>query len=213
MAQLVLPLETAPALGRSDFLVFPGNAQAVAFIDRWPDWPMPAALLHGPAASGKTHLAHVWAAASGATVLRADDLDAGVPDGAVVVEGADRLNGDREAALFLLLNRGTPLLLTAQLPVALWPVAMPDLRSRLTAMLSFDLGAPDEALLTALAVKLFADRQLAVSASVISAMLAGLDRTPGAIRGFIAALDAKALSEKRTINQHLIKEMLALASS
>ena len=136
-----------------------------------------------------------------------------MPDGALVVEQADRLNADREAALFLLLNRGTPLLLTAPFPAALWTVAMPDLTSRLAALLSFDLGAPDEALLTALALKLFADRQLAVPESVISAMLAGLDRTPGAIRGFIAALDAKALSEKRTINQHLIKEMLALASS
>lgn len=209
MAQLVLPLEPAPALGRADFLVAPGNAQAVAFIDRWPDWPTPAALLHGPAASGKTHLAHVWAAASGAIVIAADDLDAGVPEGALVVEQAERLNADREAALFLLLNRGTPLLLTAATPASLWRVAMPDLRSRLAALLSFDLDAPDEALLTALAVKLFADRQLAVSESVITAMLAGLDRTPGAVRGFIAALDAKALSEKRTINQGFIREMLS----
>ncbi len=47
-AQLPLELELRPALGRDDFLVAPSNEVAVAWIDRWPDWPGPALALYGP---------------------------------------------------------------------------------------------------------------------------------------------------------------------
>ena len=210
MTQLVLPLPSQPALGRADFLVAPGNAQAVAFLDSWPRWSAPAALLHGPAASGKTHLAGVWAKAANAALFDAEDISALPSSGAVVIENVDAaLTPALESALFALLERGAPLLLTAQAPASAWPLTLPDLKSRAAALLSFGLWAPDEALLTALAVKLFADRQLQVPEGVIRQMLAGLDRTPGAVRGFIAALDAKALSEKRPINQGLIRELMA----
>ena len=39
--QLPLDLGHRPALGREDFLVAPSNQGAVAWIDRWPDWPGP----------------------------------------------------------------------------------------------------------------------------------------------------------------------------
>lgn len=209
MAQLVLPLENSPALGREDFLVAPGNAQAVEMIDRWPDWPAPAVLLHGPAASGKSHLAAIWATRAKAGMLDAMALDALPPTGPLVVENIDTLTPHREAGLFTLMERGAPLLLTAHAPAAAWRLTLPDLKSRAAALLSFGLWAPDEALLTALAVKLFADRQLQVPEAAVHHMLAALDRTPGAVRGFIAALDQRALSEKRPINLGLIRDLLA----
>ena len=46
-------------------LVAPSNEAAVAWIDRWPDWPGSALVVHGPPGSGKTHLAEVWRARSG----------------------------------------------------------------------------------------------------------------------------------------------------
>ena len=58
--QLVFPFGVEPALGREDFILAPCNEQAVQFIRRWPDWPMPTAALYGPAHSGKTHLAAIW---------------------------------------------------------------------------------------------------------------------------------------------------------
>lgn len=209
MAQLVLPLENRPALGRADFLVAPGNAQAVAFIDRWPDWPAHAVLLHGPAASGKSHLATIWAAQAQARIVEAAALEALPAPGALVVENVDSLTPRQEAGLFALLERGGPLLLTAHVPAPDWRLSLPDLQSRAAALLSFGLWAPDEALLTALTIKLFADRQLQVPEIVVHHMLAALDRTPGAVRGFIAALDQRALSEKRPVNLGLIRDMLA----
>jgi chromosomal replication initiation ATPase DnaA len=211
MSQLVLPLELPGALGRADFLVGPGNTNAVAFIDGWPDWPQPAAALHGPAAAGKSHLAAIWAGRAKAAVIAAPALERDIPDGPLVVE--DVTTGTPEAPLFALLERGSPLLLTAALPPAQWPEGfgfrLPDLVSRCRALLGFALWAPDEALLMGLAVKLFADRQVTVPEGVVSHMIRSLERSPAAIRDFVARADARALADKRPINISLIKELLA----
>ena len=45
--QMPLAFDHRPALSGEDFLVAPGNAEAVAWIDRWPDWPMPALIAIG----------------------------------------------------------------------------------------------------------------------------------------------------------------------
>ncbi|MBW8708203.1 MAG: hypothetical protein JF627_02885 [Alphaproteobacteria bacterium] len=206
MTQLVLPLELRSAQGRADFIVAPGNARAVAFIDSFPHWPAPAAALYGPPASGKSHLAAVWAGKAGATVMDAADLSSGIPDGPLVVENVGR--GVAEAPLFALLERGAPLLLTSLAAPPDWPVALPDLVSRSRALLAFALWAPDDALLMSLAVKLFADRQLAVPESVIAHMIRSLERSPGAIRDFVAQADAAALVAKRPVNLSLIKDLL-----
>jgi chromosomal replication initiation ATPase DnaA len=210
VTQLVLPLETRSAFGRADFIVVPANAQAVTFLDSYPHWPAPAVALYGPPASGKSHLAAVWADAAGATVLEAAQLDAGVPDGPLVIENVAQ--GVAEAPLFALLERGAPLLLTAHLPPSEWPaklgLALPDLVSRVRALLAFALWAPDDALLMGLAVKLFADRQVQVPENVVAHMIRSLERSPAAIRDFVARADAVALAEKRPINISLIKDLL-----
>lgn len=211
MTQLVLPLETRSASGRADFIVAPGNQQAVAFIDSWPHWPAPAVALVGPPASGKSHLAAVWAAKSGAAILEASALQGGIPDGPLVVENVG--SGMAETPLFALLERGAPLLLTAQLAPAAWPVVLPDLKSRANALLAFALWAPDDALLMGLAVKLFADRQVQVPESVVVHMIRELERSPGAIRDFVARADAEALARKRPITLSLIKDLLANSGS
>ena len=51
--QLAFDLEHRPALGEEDFLVAESNAGAVAWIDRYPDWPGPALVLSGDQGAGK----------------------------------------------------------------------------------------------------------------------------------------------------------------
>ncbi len=65
-SQLPLALAHPPQHGRDSFLPGRSNRAALALVERWPDWPAPIALLSGPAGSGKTHLAHIWAERSGA---------------------------------------------------------------------------------------------------------------------------------------------------
>jgi chromosomal replication initiation ATPase DnaA len=206
MAQLTLNLNHHTAMSRADFIAAPGNARALAYLDAFPDWMAPAAALIGPPASGKTHLAHVWAERAGAERIEARDLRAPLP-GAVAIENVDDGIGD-ERALFAIMERGTPLLLTARIAPTVWQASLPDLASRFAALIAFDLGAPDEALLMALAVKLFADRQLLVPENVVTVLVRQLERSPAAIRDFIARADRAALEAQKPINLQLIRGLM-----
>jgi chromosomal replication initiation ATPase DnaA len=208
-AQLVLPLEPGNAMTRAEFIVAPGNARALSFLDSFPDWPAPAVALVGPSACGKTHLARIWATRSGATLLDARTLRDNVR-GPAVVENIDSApTFAHETALFAMLEQGAPLLLTGRAVPAAWPVSLPDLGSRFQALLAFELGASDEALLMALAVKLFADRQIVVPESVVTHLVRTLERSPAALRDFIQRADDAALAEKKPVNLQLIRGLMA----
>jgi chromosomal replication initiation ATPase DnaA len=208
-AQLVLPLEPGNAMTRAEFIVAPGNARALYFLDSFPDWPVPVMALVGPSASGKTHLARIWAERAGATLLDARSLRESVR-GPAVVENIDSApTFAHEPALFAMLEQGAPLLLTGRAVPAAWPVSLPDLGSRFQALLAFELGASDEALLMALAVKLFADRQIVVPESVVTHLVRTLERSPAALRDFIQRADDAALAEKKPVNLQLIRGLMA----
>jgi chromosomal replication initiation ATPase DnaA len=208
-SQLILPLDPGNAMTRADFIEAPGNARALAYLDSWPDWPHPVAALHGPAASGKTHLARIWAERSGALLMDAQSLSEPIA-GPAVVENCDGAgNPACEPALFAMMERGVAMLLTGRTSPSQWRVEMPDLVSRFRATIAFALGEPDEALLMALAVKLFADRQVAVPEAVVVRLVQGLERSPAAIHDFIARVDARALSRRKPINLQLVRELMA----
>jgi chromosomal replication initiation ATPase DnaA len=210
IAQIPLPLPTSSRLSRADFIVGPGNRAAVTLIDSWPDWTAPAAVLYGPSGSGKSHLAGVWAERANAAVKQASDLATVAPDVPLVIENVDAvpLSHDAEIILFALLERGQKMLLTAHEPPTAWKPNVPDLRSRYDSLLAFPLWAPDDALLEALAKKLFADRQLAVPDAVIAQMIRYLERSPGALRDFVAKADAAALAAKKPVTTALIRDLL-----
>ena len=208
-SQLILPIEPASRMTRDDFIVVAGNRHALAFLDGWPDWPMPAAALYGPGASGKTHLARIWAERADAILIDARELRAPII-GAAVVENCDSVpDNGHESALFAMLERRTPLLLTGRAAPSGWPAALPDLASRFRALVGFELGGADEALLLALAVKLFADRQVQVPEAVVTELVQQLERSPAALRDFIARADATALSLQKPINIQLIRGLMA----
>ena len=62
-------------------------------------------------------------------------------------------------------------------PPARWPLALPDLASRLGAAPVARLEPPDDDLLAAVLVKLFADRQLAVAPELIRYLVSRMDRS------------------------------------
>jgi chromosomal replication initiation ATPase DnaA len=206
-----------PAFGADDFLVAPGNAAATAFLDRWPDWPAAGVVLHGPPGCGKTHLAHVWQARSGAALCPAASLTGNaVPSlaasPAMVIDGAEQA---AERPLLHLLNivgeRGGHILLTAPAPPSRWTTVLPDLRSRLIALPSIAMLAPDDALIGAVLLKLFADRQLAVGEDVIVFLLHHMERSFAAARSVVAALDRAALVAQRGITVPLVRQVLKSA--
>jgi chromosomal replication initiation ATPase DnaA len=168
--QLTLDLPHEESFRRDDFLEGPANAAALALVDRWPDWPHRAASIIGPHGAGKSHLAAIWAERSGARIvsghaLTLSDVPAHLATGALVVE--DVLPGEiDEAALFHLFNFAREgdayLLFTSAKRIDGAGFQLPDLVSRLRSIPAVTLSPPDDALLSAVLVKLFSDRQLAV---------------------------------------------------
>jgi len=220
-AQLPLDLGHRPALTAGDFLVAPCNADAHAWLQRWPVWPGAALILTGPAGSGKTHLVHLFGASSGAVAISAADLTVEAPPhllaqaGAVAVEDCDQAAAAGqldEAALFHLINlvrenRGH-LLLTGREVAARWPLRLADLISRLRAMPAVAIGAPDDALLAAVLVKLFADRQIKVGEEVVSYLLGRMERSFAAAAALVESLDRAALAGQRAVTVPLARAVL-----
>jgi chromosomal replication initiation ATPase DnaA len=216
--QLALALPHAESFAREDFLPGPSNEVALALIERWPDWPDRAVALVGPEGSGKSHLAAMWANSAGARFLAAralgmTNVGSALATGALVLE--DLIPGQfDERALFHLINLAREdeahLLLTAQTVPTGWRIGLLDLASRLRAIPVVTLSPPDDALLRAVLVKLFADRQLAVDESLVVYLATRLERSFAAARAAVETLDREALRRKRPVTRALAAEVLNL---
>ncbi len=215
-AQLPLDLGHRPAFGREDFLVAPCNAEAVVWLDRWPDWNAPGLALFGPPGSGKSHLLAAFAAIEGARPIVAAALDeAMVPalvDGRrlIVLDDLDGLIS--ETALFHLFNLaragGCALVVAGSIPPARMAFRLPDLASRLKILPAVGIGLPDDSLLAAVMVKQFADRQIPVGEEVVAYLIGRVERSFAAIRKVVAELDRRSLAERRPITVPLARAVL-----
>jgi chromosomal replication initiation ATPase DnaA len=219
--QLPLDLALAPRFGVEDFLVSGSNAEAVAMIDAWPDWPGRMLLLVGPPASGKSHLAAIWAERAGARSLAARalakaDIAALAGAGAVAVEDADQA-GLPETELFHLLNvaheKQAFLLITAARPPAYWRIATPDLASRLRRMPLVEIAQPDDALIRTLLVKHFLDRQLVVDTSLVDYLTLRIERSFAGVRRTVDLLDRETLARGKRLSRASAAKILGFSES
>jgi len=217
--QLALEWPVLPSLRAEDYVVGACNRLAHDLVLAWPDWPHFALGLSGPAQSGKTHLAHVWAESAGAGVTDAAQVAAVGPDALAsrtprwaVELGEGPWTPDQERALFHLHNMiqaaGGALLYVAREPLARLPVTLPDLRSRLAACPAAAVSAPDEAILRLVIAKLAADRQIVLAEPVIEAVIRRIERSFAAAARFVRAIDAHALAGRRPLTPRLALEVL-----
>ncbi len=214
--QLTFNLPTRVSRARGDFFVSEANALAVARLEAVETWPNGKLVLVGPKGSGKTHLAHVWAEAQGARGLAVADLPGldviDVKDPLFVECDTVELDGAIAETLFHLHNHMAaaklPLLLLAQHPPAQWDIALPDLKSRMEATDIVRIEAPDDALLAAVLLKQFADRQLQVQPAVISYLVTHMQRSFAEAEWLVDALDKAALAQGRAVTRPLAQSVL-----
>ena len=217
VSQEVFDFWPRAASGRSDFFVSASNQAAIEWIERWPAWPTPALLLHGPEGCGKTHLVQIWQERAGAGVAvaggRLNETSVAslvaLESPAVAIDDADHAP---ERALLHLYNLcvegGGTLLLTARRPAGPWPIGLADLGSRMRASLAVAIEAPDDMLLSAVLIKQFADRRVPVAPDLVAYLLGRIERSLAAARATVAALDRAALSGHRPITTALARAVL-----
>lgn len=219
--QIPLDLAPEPSFTREAFLPAACNMRALNEVFGWQGWDRGQMVLSGPPASGKTHLAHIWATLTEAEIVAANDLPGAdivaLAAGAVAVEDADGIAGDMtgEQALFHLHNAtrqaGTPLLLTSRAEPGRWNLHLPDLASRVSATHHVRLEAPNDALLAAVLVKLFDDRQIGVSPRLIDWLLRRMDRSLASAREVVGRLDERALASGGPVTREMAAEILDIS--
>lgn len=201
-------------------------------------WPNGRLLLIGPSGSGKTHLASLWSKKVDAITFEAKYLTLESVSKLmkeddrscchIVVENAEQAAGNIQAeeALFHLYNMVssyitreethyhralyTPhLLITSSCPVRDWGLGLSDLKSRMEAMMLVSILMPDEALLGAVLLKLFADRQVNVTPQLVNYIIPRIERSVDAVRSLVEKLDREALIQGKAISRSLAAEVLS----
>ncbi|MET3589989.1 chromosomal replication initiation ATPase DnaA [Bartonella silvatica] len=217
-----LPLNFAhnSAFRFDDLVVTESNRMAFQLIDRWPHWALPIAVLVGKKGSGKTHFSSVWAQKAEALTIHHNEIDQAVAVAAsgrsLLIENID-VEKISERGLFHLINnvkqanldvRQATLLITAHTVPSAWNLKLSDLKSRLNSVMLVTIHQPDDALLTAVAFKLFSDKQIMVHPDIVYYLVRRCERSLFSLKRVIDSIDRLTLQRKSKITRAVINEVL-----
>jgi len=203
--QLALDFPARQVYMRSNFWVAPCNQEAIAWVDRYPDWPTYALLIYGEAGSGKTHLATIF---SDERIEARDLTEDFMPQtNKVVVENLEELQDEK--ALFHLFNQMHEqqggLLMTAR---TVPHFHLPDLQSRIGMTPKAEIQMPDDQTIMSVCAKMFSDKQAIVEPAVFSYIATRVPRSFDAIRRVVNMTDELSLAKGRRITIYLVKEAI-----
>lgn len=221
--QLLLDWPVREIFSEEEFLPSHSNEAAVRWVDGWPNWQRGGEAFHcliinGPDGCGKTHLAHVWKKLADARIVKVEDLR-GLSfikneQKAYIIEDIDDKIIDKNTAELILhlynwlKEHGGYLLLTAKSEPNKWKINLADLSSRLLASETVKITPPDDALLQAVIIKQFSDRQIILSAKVVGYIIKHADRSFSFIRRLVEQIDNTSMSEKKKITIPMVKRVL-----
>lgn len=193
MNQIALPLNWPVADGDADFLLSDCNRAAFEHLRRWSLWPVMATVLIGPRKSGRSLLGRIFVRKTGGRLF--DDAEA-----------------HDEETLFHAWNEAQvtrkPLLVVASRPAAGWGIALPDLRSRLSATPEVQIGPPDDALIGQLVVKMLGDRGIAAPPELADYLVPRIERSYVSVLQAVDILDQVTLSHHRRMTVPLARRAL-----
>ncbi|WP_332061090.1 DnaA regulatory inactivator HdaA [Bartonella sp. CB74] len=218
--QLPLNFSYTSVFQFDDLVVTESNRMAFQLIDHWPNWVFPIAILVGKEGSGKTHFANIWAQKTRALNIHRNEIDQAIAAASLgrsfLIEDIDA--GEiSETGLFHLINsikqanldaHQATLLITARTVPSMWNLKLNDLKSRLNSVMLVAIDQPDDALLTAIAFKLFSDRQIIVHPNTIYYLVSRCERSLFSLKRVIDSVDQLALQRKSKITRTVIGEVL-----
>lgn len=196
MSQIALPFHWPVADGDEDFLLSAANRDAFDHFKRWSTWPVMATLLTGPRKSGRSLLGRIFVRKTGGRLF----------DNAEDHEEEDLFHAWNEAQA-----SRRPLLIVADAAPPRWTVALPDLRSRLTATPQVAIAPPDDQLLGALILKLLGDRGVAAPPEIADYLVPRIERSYVGVLKVVDALDRAVLSHHKRLTVPVAKRALAEA--
>lgn len=207
--QMRLPLQRDLPQGAEGFVVSDCNRAAVEALSDWPNPIGGVMAICGPAGCGKSRLAQVWAERVGAVAIHGAEaalIDPLELEGRPVM--LDPARDVDDETLFHLINLaqapGGALLLVARSAPSAWEAALPDLRSRLDAIISVPIEVPDDAVLSAMLEARFAERGIRPQKDVVPYLLRRIDRSAAAAEAVAETLDAL----HRPVTRALAREAL-----
>lgn len=232
MPQNILSFPATTDYSRGRFAVGACNRLALDWLGRYPDWPgaVRGLIIYGEAGCGKSHLAHIWQEATQAEMITSLAPSFDFADSASVMGGVEALDPNRcyvldgvvpsdawsDDAMFLCLERLNHknrkgkggLLILATTPPASMPWRRADVASRLSAVTTAAITAPDDFVLGAVIQKLADDRKLLLDEEVVGYLLPRMERRFSEAGRIVAGLDALSMRAGRRVTLPLIKEFL-----
>lgn len=203
---------------QDDFIVSDANVTAYSYLAKWPNWEdtllSRALLIYGPHGCGKTHLVHLWKYHAHARFISPEDIylnQFSELSQCFILEHIEAITD--EVAWFhwfnAVLEAQGYIVMTAPCAPSQLHIRLPDLKSRLCAVPSIAIQAPDDTLLAQVLAKQFSDRQLRVSPDVIDYLIPRIERSFASAYAIVKTLDDQALIEKRKITVPFVKSLLS----
>lgn len=208
--QMRLPLQRDLPEGAEGFVVSDCNRAAV---DALADWPNPIGgvmAICGPAGCGKSRLGQIWAERVGAVAIQGAEAalidPLGLEGRPVLLDPARNVDDE---TLFHLINLaqapGGALLLVARSAPSSWEATLPDLRSRLDAVISVPMEVPDDAVLSAMLAARFAERGIRPQKDVVPYLVRRIDRSAAAAAEVVERLDAMHRPVTRALAREVVE--------
>jgi len=208
--QMRLPLQRDLPDGAEGFVVSDCNRAAVEALADWPNLIGGVMAICGPAGCGKSRLGQIWAERVGAVAVQGAEaalIDPMELDGRPVL--LDPARDVDEETLFHLINLaqapGGALLLVARSAPSSWEATLPDLRSRLDAVISIPMEVPDDAVLSAMLEARFAERGIRPQKDVVPYLLRRIDRSAAAAAEVVERLDAMHRPVTRALARQVVE--------
>ena len=213
--QLFFDLNSNASFTIDDFIISASNIKAFNYLKKWPQWDDNFIALIGKKGSGKSHLAKIWALENNSFYLDKNDTDINEvikkKKLCVVVEDLDRIDYN-STFMFHLINHVKEIngyiLYTSRRNPASLKLNLQDLDSRLRAAIPIRIEDPDDFLLEAILIKLFADKQIDLSANLTNFILKRSNRSCEYIKRLVDSVYIKIMEERRPLTIPLLSNVL-----